>query len=83
MKGTNDYIDNQIEWVKNFFDAEIRSVRDAVDKVEKTGSDYRATQNEWRAQMKDRESNFVTRRELWGAVVAIIGIVIGLLSYFK
>lgn len=77
------YTDNQIKWLKEYLDAEMRSVREAVGKVEKTNTAKFDAQNEWRQQMKDQTGMFVTRRELWGAVVAIIGIVIGIMSYFK
>lgn len=88
------YTSNQIRWLKDYTDAEIRSVRQAVDKVAETSSmaiskvettykSDKANANEFRGQLKDQASSFVTRRELWGAVVAIIGIVIGIMSYFK
>ena len=66
---------NDIKWLKMYFDAEIKAVRqavekventnkEAVDKVEKTNYDYRQTQNEWRGQIKDQSVQFVTRVEL-------------------
>lgn len=48
----------------------------AVDKVESNYKDYREQQNEWRQQIKDQTSTFVTRRELTGAVVAIVTMVL-------
>ena len=80
------YIDNQIHWLKNHCDAEFKAVRQAVEKVETTNKDavdkvatdyktYREQQNEWRGQIKDDRSGLVTRRELAGAVVAIVAII--------
>lgn len=87
MSKSKKYTDNQIKWVKKFFDAEVNSIRDAVDKVETTYASYRESQNEWRSQMKDQTARFITRRELLGAVVAIIGIMTSiiaiLLNYLK
>jgi hypothetical protein len=85
------YTDNQNKWLLRLMNAEIKSIRQAVDKVEttnesavskleKTSSDYRASQNEWRGQIKDQTNTFVTRRELWGAVVAIIAIVTSIMA---
>lgn len=87
MSKSKKYTDNQIKWVKKFFDAEVKSIRDAVDKVETTYASYRESQNEWISQMKDQTARFITRRELLGAVVAIIGIMTSiiaiLLNYLK
>lgn len=87
MSKSKTYTDNQIQWVKKFFDAEVKSIREAVDKVETTYASYRESQNEWRSQMKDQTARFITRRELLGAVVAIIGIMTSiiaiLLNYLK
>jgi len=75
MEG-NEYIDNQIKWMKDYTDAEIRAIREAVDKVDKTNNAKFEAQNEWRAQMKDQTANFVTRRELTGAVVTVITLLV-------
>src|SRR5687767_10381969 len=69
-----EYLNNQIQWTKEYFKAEITSVREAVDKVEKTNTAYRETQNEWRGQMKDQQNTFVTRAELWSSLIAIVGL---------
>lgn len=89
-----EYTDNQVEWLRRNNEAEITAIREAVDKVEITSRQAVdkveanniakfAAQNEWRAQMKDQTGTFVTRRELWAAVVAIVAIVLGLMSYIK
>jgi len=82
-----NYIDNQINWVKKHFDSEIKSIRaaaskegktnkEAVRKVEANYKSYREQQNEWRETLKDQSNNFVTRKELWGAVVTIITLIL-------
>jgi arginine utilization protein RocB len=55
------YIDNQIQWLKELSEAEFRAVRDAVNKVERTGEQYRASQNEWRGQLSDQAATFATK----------------------
>jgi len=85
------YTDNQIKWLAKYVNTEIKSVRRAVDKVEttnesavskleKTSSDYRASQNEWRAQIKDQTNTFVTRRELFSTAGAIVAGTAGIVS---
>lgn len=80
-----EYTDNQIGWLKELIEKEFRAVREAVNKVETTNKEavdkveanyksYREQQNEWRNQIKDQTATFPTRRELWSAVVAAIGI---------
>jgi hypothetical protein len=83
---SKSYVDNQVEWVKRYTDAEIKSIRDAVGKVEAVNVAKFEGQNEWRQQMKDQTGTYVTRTELWTAVVLIIaasGSIIGILSKAK
>lgn len=77
------YTDNQLKWMKQYTDTKFVEVHRAVGKVETTYASDKASANEFRGQLKDQANTFVTRRELWGAVVTIIAIVVGLLSYFK
>lgn len=75
-----NYTNNQIKWLKKYTDAEIKSVREAVDKVEKTNQAKFDSQNEFRAQLKDQAANFVTRRELWGAVITAVTLIIAAIA---
>jgi cyclopropane fatty-acyl-phospholipid synthase-like methyltransferase len=92
MSKNKSYIDNQNKWLKKYIDAELKSVREAVgkveatnkeavDKVERTNADYRATQNEWRGQIKDAAVQYITRREVWAVVLLLITIIMAI--YFK
>ena len=94
MSDEKNYTDNQVKWLKKYTEAEFKAVREAVSKVAKTSAmaiskvevtykSDKASANEFRGQLKDQASTFVTRRELWSAVVTIIAIMMGLLSYFK
>lgn len=78
---TRKYVDNQVSWLKSYMDAEIRAVREAVNKVEATNIQKFESQNEWRGQFKDQTSTFLTRREFWGGVLAIAIALLAL--YFK
>lgn len=78
-----EYTDNQVEWVKKYFAAELKAVRQAVQKVETKTKEDKASSNEFRGQLKDQAATFVTRRELWGAVIAVIGIVLAIMNYYK
>lgn len=80
---TKDYIDGQIKWLKEYTQAEMNSVRQAVAEAKSTYTADKANANEFRGQLKDQAGTFVTRRELWGAVIAIVAIVISILSYMK
>lgn len=73
---TKKYVDNQIKWEGMLREAEVKAIRQAVEKVEINYAQYREQQNNWRAAIKDQSISFVTRRELWGAVVTIITILL-------
>jgi hypothetical protein len=76
-----EYTDNQIGWLKLHQESEIRAVREAVDKVEATNTQKFASQNEWRQTFKDQQSAYVTRREFWGGILAVILALVAL--YFR
>lgn len=91
-KAKRQYVDNQIQWLRLYQEAEIRAVREAVnkveatnmqavDKVEATNRQKFEAQNEWRQQSKDQTSAFLTRREFWGGILAVAVALVVL--YFK
>lgn len=63
--------------------AALASAKEAVTIAETNAEKWRNQANEWRGAMSDREKNFVTRREVWLAVVAIAGFVLAILQFFK
>lgn len=63
--------------------AALNSAKEAVSKAENNAEKWRDNANEWRAAMNDRDKNFITRREVWIAIIAIIGIVFSLLQFYK
>lgn len=63
--------------------AALLSAEKAVQVAEANAEKWRQNANEWRGAMGDREKNFITRREVWIAVVAIIGFVFATLQLFK
>lgn len=79
MKGSvtwKEYVDTELRAVRQAVDKVEVTNKEAVDKVEKTNAAKFESVNEFRAQLKDQSANFVTRRELWGAVLAILAILI-------
>lgn len=64
MNKDKKYINNQINWVKTYADAEFKSVREAVGIVAKTSELKFEAQNEWRSQMKDQTETFATSESL-------------------
>jgi|GEM_PF-2385170 len=89
---TKAYVDNQINWLKEHQAAEIRAVREAVNKVEATNmaavrevkdtnTQKFEAQNEWRAQFKDQMVSFLSRKEFWAVVITVIVAII--LNYLK
>lgn len=72
-----------IKWMMLYLKAEMKATRRAVDKVEATNLAKFEAQNEWRQQMKDQTGNFVTRRELWGAVVSILAMIISAIAIMQ
>lgn len=94
IETNKQYVDDKVNSLEKLMNAELKAIREAVnrvevtnsraiDKVEATNQDYRATQNEWRGQIKDQTGMFVTRRELWAAVIAILGLVGAALGLLK
>lgn len=77
------YIKEKNDEVVRYFEAELRSVRQAVDKVEKTNNLKFESQNEWRGESRDRAATYVTKKELWAWIVAIVGFVISIMMYLK
>lgn len=80
----------EIALLKELVQVELNSVRQAVIEAKSNYVADKASSNEFRGQLKDQASSFVTRRELWGAVGATVGAVIAIgtvvlsfLSYIK
>lgn len=74
------YYEAQMKSNREYFDAEIRAVRRAVDIYNASNNERWTGANEFRAQLKDQAGTFLTRKELWLAGTAIIGIVLTLVS---
>lgn len=52
-------------------------------KTEQAQRDYNATHNDLMRKMDERDKRFITRGELWAAVLAIAGLVVAVLSLIK
>lgn len=77
-----DYIEKLREADRRYFEAEISALRRAVDKYNESNNERWQGANEFRAQLKDQAATFLTRKELWLAGVAVIGIVLTIVSLF-
>lgn len=74
------YIDRLREADRRYVEAELTSIRRAVDTYNATNNERWTGANEFRGQLKDQAGTFLTRKELWLAGVAIIGIVLTIVS---
>ena len=52
-------------------------------KTKQAQRDYNATHNDLLRKMDERDKKFITRGELWAAVLAIGGLIIAILSLVK
>lgn len=88
---TRKHIDKQIEWqaklmaqqkkwLIRYIDARFDASSKAVEKYNETNNERWVGANEFRGQLKDQAGTFVTRKELWLAVISIISIVIAALG---
>jgi hypothetical protein len=74
------YINELREADRRHMEAELAAIRRAVDTYNATNNERWTGANEFRGQLKDQASSFVTRRELLGAVVAVISIVLAIVQ---
>jgi hypothetical protein len=74
------YYVSQIAGLLQYFQSEIIAMRRAVDEYNATNNERWTGANEFRGQLKDQAGTFVTRRELWGAVIAVISIVLAVVQ---
>lgn len=88
---TQNYVDKQIEWqarviaeqkewLIRYIDARFDATGEAVEKYNETNNERWVGANEFRGQLKDQAGTFVTRKELWLAVIAMLSIVIAALG---
>jgi hypothetical protein len=61
--------------------AALASAEKAVDKAEAGSEKWRASANEWRGAMSDRERDFLTRREFYAMLVTAVAVVSLILAF--
>jgi hypothetical protein len=61
--------------------AALASAEKAVDKAESSSEKWRASANEWRAAMGDREREFLSRKEFYSIVVTAVAVVSLILAF--
>lgn len=70
-----------IETLKEHFEKILVEKDKAINIALANADKWMSAANEWRAAMNDREKNFITRREVWLVVVAMIGIALGVIKF--
>lgn len=63
-----------------YIDTRFNSAQKAVDEYNNTNNERWVGANEFRGQLKDQAGTFMTRRELWLAVIAIIGVIVAVVT---
>ena len=79
-----EYVDMQAqlnkEWSEKLIDAHIENIKDNVTKANEANEKRFENVNEFRNTLRDQQGTFLTRNELWLFVVAIAGIVFGIIN---
>jgi predicted nucleotide-binding protein (sugar kinase/HSP70/actin superfamily) len=79
-----EYVDMQAqlnkEWAEKFIEVQFQNVNDNVSKANAAMEKRLDGINEFRAQLKDQAGTFITRNELWGYCIAILGLVFGFIN---
>lgn len=78
-----EYFEKILEEKDKAINIALAAAKEAVTVAEKNAEKWRNQANEWRAAMNDREKNFITRREVWLAVTAAVGIILTVLQLIK
>lgn len=77
------YVDMLAQRNLEYMKAEFENIRENV-RIANMAMDKRMDGvNEFRAQLKDQVATFPTRKELWGYIVAIAGLVFGYANFKK
>jgi hypothetical protein len=72
----------EMEADRRYNEAEFTSVRRAVDRYSETNDERWVGANEFRGQLKDQAGTFLTRRELWFAIIALAGVMVAIVQIF-
>lgn len=82
-----EYTDNQLQWLEKVMNAEIKADRRAVDKALQSMEKRLDGMNEFRTTLKDQAGTFITRGQLWAAVITVVTITIAIsammINFFK
>lgn len=82
-----EYVDMQAqlnkEWLQKLMDVQVENIKDNVTKANQAMEKRLDGINEFRGQLKDQAGTFITRSELWGYVIAILGLLIGAIGLMR
>jgi hypothetical protein len=80
MSDTKKYINREIKMFRREIKYWRRLDRRAIDKAHNNMEKRLDGMNEFRSQLKDQAGTFVTRKDLWLAAIAIVGVVLAIMQ---
>jgi hypothetical protein len=63
--------------------AALVAIEKATQETKHQTDKWQANSNEWRGAMTEKDRNFVTKREIWGYAVGMVGMILGMLEIFQ
>lgn len=76
-----EYVDKQVELIVKLADVRYDNIEKNVHTATAALEKRLDGVNEFRAQLKDQVATFPTRKELWGYIVAVAGLLFGYSNY--
>jgi hypothetical protein len=67
--------------LREYVDLRFAVTQRAIDKAEVTMNERLAGMNEFRLALKDQNATFITRQELWASLLAVCGLILGVMNY--
>lgn len=64
-------------------DAEFNSVRKAVETYNNSNNEWKEGHNQLSKKMTEQGQQFITKGQLWAALLAVAGLTIGVISLLK
>jgi len=83
---TERYVEKRVYDLKAYFDAEMSSMRRAVDKYSETTDEWKELHNGLQRQMEKERGEFIKKDELGRLIQVLLALavfILALVSYFK
>lgn len=78
-----NYVDEKYESNRSYMDAQIVNINENVVRANAAMEKRLDALNEFRGQLKDQASTFITRAELFAWVMGLLGVFFGFSRYMK